>query len=102
MRLFTLMSRAERGVRLLGSGTEDLGAGSLASSMLAAALVDTRRVYQHVFSIYVPIALGVFIVIGSRSRSRSRSCATGAGRSSEPRAGMRITASKARMRWCWR
>jgi len=31
--------------------------------MFAAALVDTRREYEHVFSIYVPIAVGVFVVI---------------------------------------
>lgn len=30
---------------------------------LAHALVDTRRVYDHLFSIYVPIAVGVFLVI---------------------------------------
>jgi cytochrome c oxidase subunit 2 len=31
--------------------------------MALAALVDTRREYQHLFSIYVPIAAGVFAVI---------------------------------------
>jgi cytochrome c oxidase subunit 2 len=31
--------------------------------MALAALVDTRREYQHLFSIYVPIAVGVFAVI---------------------------------------
>jgi cytochrome c oxidase subunit 2 len=30
---------------------------------LAPALVDTRREYAHVFSIYVPIAIGVFAVV---------------------------------------
>ncbi len=30
---------------------------------LAQALVDTRAVYDHLFSIYVPIAVGVFLVI---------------------------------------
>jgi cytochrome c oxidase subunit 2 len=28
-----------------------------------AALVDTRHEYKHIFSIYVPIAIGVFVVI---------------------------------------
>jgi cytochrome c oxidase subunit II len=31
--------------------------------MLAPALVDTRHEYNHLFSIYVPIAIGVFAVI---------------------------------------
>jgi cytochrome c oxidase subunit 2 len=31
--------------------------------MALAGLVDTRREYQHLFSIYVPIAIGVFAVI---------------------------------------
>jgi heme/copper-type cytochrome/quinol oxidase subunit 2 len=30
---------------------------------LLAALVDTRSEYDYLFSIYVPIALGVFVVI---------------------------------------
>jgi cytochrome c oxidase subunit 2 len=33
------------------------------SSVLAVALVDTRHEYRHLFSIYVPIAVGVFAVI---------------------------------------
>ncbi|HUO69054.1 MAG TPA: cytochrome c oxidase subunit II [Gammaproteobacteria bacterium] len=30
---------------------------------LASALVDTRHEYDHLFSIYVPIAIGVFVVV---------------------------------------
>jgi cytochrome c oxidase subunit 2 len=35
----------------------------LTGDWAAAALVDTRHEYQHLFSIYVPIAIGVFAVI---------------------------------------
>jgi hypothetical protein len=43
----------------------------------AFAIVDTRRVYDWVFSIYVPIAIGVFVVfaatiIGATLRYRNR------------------------------
>jgi cytochrome c oxidase subunit 2 len=31
--------------------------------VIGAALVDTRQQYDHLFSIYVPIAIGVFVVI---------------------------------------
>lgn len=33
------------------------------SAGVAPALVDTRKEYDHLFSIYVPIAIGVFLVI---------------------------------------
>jgi cytochrome c oxidase subunit 2 len=45
--------------------------------LLALALVDTRREYDHLFGIYVPIAVGVFglfflLIIGNAVRSRVR------------------------------
>ena len=49
---------------------------------LAHALVDTRRVYDHLFSIYVPIAVGVFLVIVVDGRHRG-------GRVPAPTAGTR-------------
>ena len=35
----------------------------MSATRAAAALVDTRHEYEHLFSIYVPIAIGVFAVI---------------------------------------
>jgi cytochrome c oxidase subunit II len=35
----------------------------LSATRAAATLVDTRHEYQHLFSIYIPIAIGVFFVI---------------------------------------
>jgi cytochrome c oxidase subunit 2 len=45
--------------------------------LLALALVDTRREYDHLFGIYVPIAVGVFglfflLIIGNALRGRFR------------------------------
>ncbi|MEA2145737.1 MAG: cytochrome c oxidase subunit [Solirubrobacteraceae bacterium] len=36
---------------------------NLPPALLTPGVVDTRREYRHVFSIYVPIAVGVFVVI---------------------------------------
>ncbi len=45
------------------AGPEDWLPGDLAAGVNASALVDTRHEYQHLFSIYVPIAIGVFALI---------------------------------------
>ena len=72
---------------------------SQCSSILRAqvtdfALVDTRHEYDHLFSIYVPIAIGVFVVIVLAivfAVVRYR-----AARPSRPLAGTRTTGSRAR------